>query len=219
MSENDNFPRSEPLLLELSDAIDMQTTSPQWHRTFRLAVIAVSAAVITMSSLIVIGGIKGSDSAQVAPAHTSVSRSTPVRRDNRFTSERVSAHDEADQQIETSSGRTRDDGKPGSAELLRHTSEPHVLAPQVPAMTPASQSRAQTAYAAEAIASTAGTTSGQRNDPQRQKASGIEPYRNGTLATHLGGEALRLALIEDRRLTREMNKATLRDILADQKGD
>jgi hypothetical protein len=48
--------------------------------------------------------------------------------------------------------------------------------------------------------------------PLSREAAQIEPYRNGTMAKHLTGEALRLALIEDRRLTREMNEATLRDI-------
>lgn len=38
-----------------------------------------------------------------------------------------------------------------------------------------------------------------------------KPYRNGTMATHLTGEALRLALIEDRRITREYNEAALRN--------
>ena len=38
----------------------------------------------------------------------------------------------------------------------------------------------------------------------------IEPYRNGMPATRLTGEALRLALIEDSRITREFNAASLR---------
>ncbi|MBB4860863.1 hypothetical protein HNO88_004209 [Novosphingobium chloroacetimidivorans] len=42
------------------------------------------------------------------------------------------------------------------------------------------------------------------------------PYRNGTIAKPLHGEALQRALIEDRRLTREMNQATLRALLEDQ---
>jgi hypothetical protein len=55
-------------------------------------------------------------------------------------------------------------------------------------------------------------TSGQRKDYQQEKSPAIEPYRNGMIAKPLSGKALRLALIEDRRLTREMNKATLREI-------
>lgn len=37
----------------------------------------------------------------------------------------------------------------------------------------------------------------------------IEPYRNGMVATHLTGEALRLALIEDARITKEFNREAL----------
>lgn len=40
----------------------------------------------------------------------------------------------------------------------------------------------------------------------------IEPYRNGMPATRLTGEALRLALIEDSRITREFNAASLRRV-------
>jgi hypothetical protein len=51
-----------------------------------------------------------------------------------------------------------------------------------------------------------------RETAKPQLAGSIEPYRNGQVATHLTGEALRLALIEDRRLTSEANKASLRAI-------
>jgi hypothetical protein len=40
----------------------------------------------------------------------------------------------------------------------------------------------------------------------------IEPYRNGMMATRLTGEALRLALIEDARITRELNKDMLASV-------
>lgn len=55
----------------------------------------------------------------------------------------------------------------------------------------------------------------QQTLPAKQPAT-IEPYRNGTMATRLTGEPLRLALMEDRRLTKEMNEAALRQIRAGQ---
>ncbi len=49
-------------------------------------------------------------------------------------------------------------------------------------------------------------------DPHRQQAA-IEPYRNGMPAVHLEGEALRLALIEDAKITRRANAAALSSTL------
>lgn len=79
------------------------------------------------------------------------------------------------------------EAKPHPTESIRRLDEPHTLPP-----TP-------------------------RDGPPRQNAVTIEPYRNGTAAKRLYGEELKLALIEDRRLTREMNQATLRALVADGK--
>ena len=49
-------------------------------------------------------------------------------------------------------------------------------------------------------------------DPHRQQAA-IEPYRNGMPAVHLEGEALRLALIEDAKITQRANAAALSSTL------
>ncbi len=48
--------------------------------------------------------------------------------------------------------------------------------------------------------------------PHRQQAA-IEPYRNGMPAVHLEGEALRLALIEDAKITQRANAAALSSTL------
>ncbi len=49
-------------------------------------------------------------------------------------------------------------------------------------------------------------------DPHRQQVA-IEPYRNGMPAVHLEGEALRLALIEDAKITQRANAAALSSTL------
>jgi hypothetical protein len=75
-------------------------------------------------------------------------------------------------------------------------SDPRVIAPKRPARSSDRAARYPRRHA----------------DPHRQQAA-IEPYRNGMPAVHLEGEALRLALIEDAKITQRANAAALSSTL------
>ena len=178
--------KSVPLLLELSDVVEVQTDTAPRPRAFAIMSIVLIAITGLVASLFVIKQADSLDSARVMPSVPMSARSED-RRNKDIVFERA----EPDQRSAPSlvaNAISRDvERKPSRT---RYRSSQH-------------RRLAKKIYAG---------TSGQHSKYQQEKSPAIEPYRNGMIAKPLSGKALRLALIEDRRLTREMNKATLREI-------
>ena len=180
----------------------------------RLASVATVVAVVIATGLIVDRSDSGPEDPQHAPAEMSV----PPEAAERLVKGAPPAID-PDATISTPSQEIGDDVRRDRVELDRRMDKSAMSLARASATPPVLPARPHTPHRVKDVAGTVDARSDRRNTRPQQAAASIEPYRNGTLAKRLTGEALRLALIEDRRLTREINEASLREIRAKLKGD
>jgi hypothetical protein len=121
-----------------------------------------------------------------------------------------------DRQHRTVSQNIVNDGEVKPSGSDRQTSEPVSVVVQDRAEQPVSAARIRDRGL---MPSSSEVSSRRQQSVSEEEPAAIEPYRNGTMAKRLTGERLRLALIEDRRLTKKMNEATLHQLRAEQPND